>query len=237
MRLYRSGVLMFALSPLATTVLAQGGAIEGTIRYDGAAPEVKTIAVTKNQEYCGQTLSSKQLMVNDGKVQYAVVHVEGAEGKATTEPVTLLNDKCSFDPPVLVASAKSIVEIGNQDPILHNTHLRMRRRTLANLALPHQGDKIENSRILRRAGIVDVECDTHGWMTAKILVFDHPFYDITDEAGTFHIANVPPGTYTLKLWHELLGELEQSVTVTSGATTSVDFLLPAMETDNDKGNQ
>lgn len=237
MRLYRTAALMFVLSPLATTVLAQGGAIEGTIRYAGTAPEVRTIAVTKNQEFCGQTLLSRQLVVNDGNVQYAVVHVDGAKGKATTGRVALTNSKCSFDPPVLVASAKSIIEIGNQDPILHNTHLRMRRRTLANLALPHQGDKIENSRILRRAGLVDVECDTHGWMTAKIFVFDHPFYDITDEAGTFHITDVPPGTYTLKLWHEVLGELEQSVTVKSDATTSVDFLLPAMATDQNKGNQ
>ncbi|MFQ5703209.1 MAG: carboxypeptidase regulatory-like domain-containing protein [Gemmatimonadales bacterium] len=237
MKICRSRLVALAFVAIPGTSLAQGGTIVGTVRYAAAEPEARVIAVTKNQDTCGETLLSKQLMVVGGRVQYAVVHVEGAKGKTMPEHVTLMNHDCSFDPPIIAATAKSIVEIGNQDPILHNTHLRQRRRTLANLALPHQGDKIQNSRALRRPGIVDVECDTHGWMTAKILVFDHPYFSVSDQAGRFTIVDVPPGTYTVKVWHEILGELDESVTVTAGATTAADFLFGVKTVSGNKGER
>ncbi len=207
--------------------LGQTGVIEGTVEYAGAVPAVE-ILVTKDQDYCGKTLPSMKTVVREGKLQYGVVYLEAAPGDVPAGKVTLMNRNCAFDPPVFATSVRSIIEAGNEDPILHNTHLRLRRRTVANLALPHQGDKIQNSRALRRPGLVEVECDTHDWMTAKIWVFDHPHFAVTDEAGGFEITGVPPGTYTLKLWHEVLGELEQSVTVRANATTPASFTFPAV---------
>jgi hypothetical protein len=42
---------------------------------------------------------------------------------------------------------------------------------------------------------------------------EHPFFAVTDTNGQFEIENVPAGTYTLKTWHEKLGELEQLIVV------------------------
>ena len=39
--------------------------------------------------------------------------------------------------------------------------------------------------------------------------------------GTFTIDDVPPGTYTLEIWHEALGSTMETVTVTGGETTDV----------------
>ena len=39
-------------------------------------------------------------------------------------------------------------------------------------------------------------------MTAHILVAAHPFVATTNAAGEFTIDGVPPGTYTIRMWHE-----------------------------------
>lgn len=41
-------------------------------------------------------------------------------------------------------------------------------------------------------------------MKSFAIVFDHPYYSITDKNGDFVLTDVPEGTYTLKIWHEKL---------------------------------
>jgi hypothetical protein len=72
---------------------------------------------------------------------------------------------------------------------------------------------------------VKVKCDMHDWMGAWIAVVDHPYNAVTDEAGSFVLENVPPGTYTLEIWHETLGSDTQSVTVAAGQTTDASVEL------------
>jgi plastocyanin len=50
---------------------------------------------------------------------------------------------------------------------------------------------------------LEVKCDIHTWMTARIFVFDHPYYALTNEKGEFEIPHVPAGMeLTLMAWHE-----------------------------------
>jgi hypothetical protein len=60
-------------------------------------------------------------------------------------------------------------------------------------------------------------------MLGYVHVFDHPFFSITDDKGAFSIANVPPGTYTLKAWHEEAGVRIQEITVLEDGDVRVDF--------------
>jgi hypothetical protein len=60
-------------------------------------------------------------------------------------------------------------------------------------------------------------------MRAWIWEFDHPYYAATDGDGHFQIPDVPPGTYTVVAWHEVMGQKEASVTVVAGKPVKVDF--------------
>jgi hypothetical protein len=52
-------------------------------------------------------------------------------------------------------------------------------------------------------------------------VFDHPFYAVTDAAGKFELKNLPPGKYTLGVWHEKLKGNDLEIEVKDGL--KVDF--------------
>ena len=103
------------------------------------------------------------------------------------------------------------LDVLNSDPVLHNTHGYYGKNTAFNVALPMQGGKV--TRPLRRPGVVRVDCDAHGWMEAWIVVADNPYYAQTAADGTFSIADVPPGNYTLEIWQEHTGVMEMPVSV------------------------
>jgi hypothetical protein len=44
---------------------------------------------------------------------------------------------------------------------------------------------------------------------------------VTGDNGSFRLADVPAGTYNLKVWHEGLGEKQVSVTVEAGKDAKV----------------
>jgi plastocyanin len=209
----------------------QTGTIAGTVSLEGPAPAPKALTVTKNQDFCGPTVQARDLLVSAGKVAFAVASVEGATGPVKPRSVLLSNTQCMFDPPQLAAAAGDTLVVDNQDDIFHNTHLALqfgaRVRTMGNWGLSNKGFSIRAEGPLRVAGILDVSCDAHPWMSARILVFAHPWFAASDRAGAFEIREVPAGTHLVKVRHPVLGELEQTVTVKAGATTTVGFAYPA----------
>ena len=65
-------------------------------------------------------------------------------------------------------------------------------------------------------------------MSAWIAVFDHPYFSVTGDDGTFDIKNLPDGDYTLQAWHEKYGTQEQKFSVKGGkAQVNVSFKADA----------
>jgi len=101
------------------------------------------------------------------------------------------------------------------------------QKTVFNITLLDPSLKFK--RKLRWAGTYRVECDTHTWMKSYILVFNHPFFAVTDEKGKFTLNNVPVGTHTIRVWHEILGEQKRTVVVNSGKKTKQSFVFPLVD--------
>lgn len=205
----------FAYSYQAVTV-GDGGTIKGKVVFQGSPPPMKKIIPTKDQHVCGGIREEPQIVLAPDKgVQDVIVYLKKVEkGKAWVKPTKtpeLNNLKCRFEPYVQAVPVGSELEIVNSDPVLHNTHGFYDRRTAFNVAMPKQGERVKSK--LERPGLVRVECDAHGWMRGWIYVADNPYYAITSKDGTFTIADVPPGTYTLVTWQEYTGAMEIPVTV------------------------
>jgi hypothetical protein len=216
--LLTAGVLAaFGLQAQAyqATTVENGGTLEGKLVYQGAVPTRKIIP-TKDPEVCGSVREEPQIIVGPDKgVLEAIVYLKKVEkGKAwekLDKTPELTNKNCVFVPHVQVIPVGGEVDVVNADPVLHNTHSFLGRLTVFNLALPNQEQRIK--RPLSKPGLVRVECDAHGWMLAWIYVADNPYYAVTSQDGSFSIADVPPGDYTLVAWHEFTGEMEVPVTV------------------------
>jgi hypothetical protein len=50
-----------------------------------------------------------------------------------------------------------------------------------------------------RAGRYNVTCDVHPGMQATLIVTATPYVVVVDDSGAFTIADVEPGTYTLRI--------------------------------------
>jgi hypothetical protein len=72
-------------------------------------------------------------------------------------------------------------------------------------------------------GVVPLLCNVHPEMSAYIVVAPTPFFAVTDADGSYKIAGVPDGQYTVAAWHE--GMKVQSKPVKIAGETVADFAL------------
>ncbi len=131
-----------------------------------------------------------------------------------------------FVPHLVAVTAGSSVAFPNEDPFFHNV-FSLSRGASFNLGRYPSG--ASRSRTVTRPGIIKVFCEIHSHMSAVIRVFDHPWFTVPSDDGSFIIDNVPPGDHILAAWHERIGERRDRVTIRAGATTEVMFTLPVLE--------
>jgi len=193
------------------TNVTDGGTIHGLVRLTGPPPATLDMGISKDETICGSTKASPRLRIGpDNGVANAIVFLEGiGEGKKVNIAATLTLDqhKCEYSPHVMIVPLGSGLEIVNSDQILHNVHAydaKTGRQTMFNIAQPIRGQRtLIRADLLGKKGIILATCDAgHPWMSAYLCVAEHPYYEITDEKGAFSMTDVPPGTYTIRLWHE-----------------------------------
>jgi plastocyanin len=224
-------LLFFLLIPLSAfgydeIAVTNGGTIKGSVKLAGTVTKPQPFVITKFKEVC-QDVPNESLVIGHGLgIRYAVVTLQGiTKGQAVEREVVheLDNVKCRFAPHVVAASVGQFLLFKNSDPILHTAHAFF------------QGDQpqfnvgLYPGRVSRKpllnAGIVKIQCEVHPWMSAYVVVTEHPYHAVTDIYGEYQIRDVPPGVYRLKLWHESLGTQERQVEVKAGGVSEVDFTL------------
>ena len=129
----------------------------------------------------------------------------------------------TFVPHVLAVTTGTVVDFPNTDKTFHNVFSlsKARRFDLGRYA----AGKSKSVRF-DHPGVVRVFCDIHSHMNAFVLVFSHPFFDVTDVEGRFRIGSVPPGTYTVIGWYEGEQRTSRSVQVPAGTVVDLELTVP-----------
>jgi len=227
------------VSLIGVSVLVMGGGLSnasdgatviGQVIFNGTVSPPKTIEVLRDPDFCGASVSIQNLVVDSSSkgVQGVVVSVEGVDNPAGKTPQAatpeLRNRDCAFVPRIGTATAKTRLHITNEDPIMHNTHIRHGNRTFVNVA---QVPGVRTfKKPVKRPGILKARCDKHEFMEAFILVFAHPYYSVTDTTGHFRISSVPSGLQELTIWHETLGIIHTKVEVPEQGEVSITVKYP-----------
>jgi plastocyanin len=157
--------------------------------------------------------------------QPAIVWLEGiTTSPSNKQDLVMAQHGGQFVPPFLVVTVGQTVNMPNEDDVAHNVYSSSTPKQF-NLGFYAKGD--HKSVTFDRPGLVAVLCVIHNFMRAKILVVPNKFYARVSADGTFHIRNVPAGTFTLAFWADGVSQITQQVTVPeSGKPVIVRLALP-----------
>lgn len=209
--------------------VTDGGAVTGRVTFKGARPEPEMLVVDEDAAACGGDRPAGNMLVNqDGGIKNVVLSIKGVKsGKPWGFSEEFVYDQvnCTFVPHVLLMQPRMSGVVKNSDSIGHNFHTISKGVFNTNKKINAAAQMAVKGNKIRRPGIVRVKCDIHSWMSGWWYVAETPYAVLTDENGGFSITDIPAGSYTVKIWHEVLGESEQSVVVEASGTTEINVSL------------
>lgn len=159
-----------------------------------------------------------QVTGNRRYLRDAVAYIENVPGRHTAprRPVELDQRNHRFIPRVLPVVRGTVVRFLNNDNENHNVFSPDNGGyDLGNWP----GGEYREHRF-DRLGVYTQLCRLHPSMIGYILVLQNPYFARVQRDGSFRIAGVPPGTYTVKVWQER-GEGFARVTVRRGQSAEV----------------
>ena len=110
-----------------------------------------------------------------------------------------------FVPRITMMREGQTLEIKNSAPVSHNSHVTGSPSVNGTLnpLIPAGASVTKQPKAEKRPMLLS--CDIHSWMAGRIGVFDHPYFALTKEDGTFEIKNAPVGQFKIFLQHEQTG--------------------------------
>lgn len=211
------------------------GTVTGRVVVEGTVPPAEVIRLDADPKCValadGEERRAEYVVMGDGNsLQNAFVYVkEGLPGRlypVPSTPVVLDQQKCRYVPRVIGIQVGQQLTIRNSDPLLHNVRAEGAINEPFDVGTPVQGMEITRTFVTREV-MVPFKCNVHSWMNAYVGVLEHPYFAVTDSSGRFSLPPLPPGTYTIEIWHERFGTQTQQVTVAAQAENDLTFTYKA----------
>ena len=157
----------------------------------------------------------------------AVVYIQQAPGafKPPAKPVTMDQGKMRFTPHVLPIVSGTTINFLNSDPTQHNVFSPDNEKY--NLGTWPQGQTKDYAftKCTKFPCVYTQLCRIHPEMEAFIVVLQNPFAGVSDKNGHYEIDDIPPGQYTVGVWHQKLKAAAKPVTIAAGKPVTLDFTL------------
>lgn len=157
----------------------------------------------------------------------AVVYIASVGQKRFKPPEThaLMDQKdLTFIPRVLPVLVGTTVDYLNSDDVLHNVFTEDSCTGRFDLGTWPKGE-VRSYRFDTPGCKSVMLCNVHPEMGAYVLVLENPYFAACGEHGEYAIRGVPPGEYTLKVWHERLAGESRKVVVPASGSVNADILI------------
>ena len=214
---------------ILSSVLTFGfaGDIQGKITFDGKAPKMKSLRMDADPVCVAnnEVAPRKEWLIldeNNGLKNVLVFVKESPSNSLSGDysppenPAVIDQNGCVYIPHVLGMMVGQDLDILNSDGTLHNIHALPKVNKEFNKAMPRSKKRI-TVQFDKSEAPFKVNCDVHPWMVAFIGVFDHPYFAVTNDDGSYVISGLEPGDYVIEAWHEKLGSQTANVTVGDSA--------------------
>ena len=184
--------------------------VRGTVRFKGVAPQRKQIDVAGDKWVAEFYKDKAPLLTEDivvgenGGLANVIVYFSKGHEKLTfnppKDPLVIEEIGAHYVQHVAAAMVNQRVEVHDRDHTTHNPHWGTEHRHSTEYGGENRLQRFTDPELP-----VNLGCDVHKWMKAKVGVFDHPFFAVSNADGSFEISGLLPGKYTLTVWHEKLG--------------------------------
>ncbi|MBL0939243.1 MAG: carboxypeptidase regulatory-like domain-containing protein [Gemmatimonadaceae bacterium] len=204
-------------------VVPTPGVILGEVR--GGTPHDTSITPTHDLSVC-KPFTESLVPSRDGGVGNAVAWLVGVSSgprDEATRRARLTLDGCRLEPRIQRVAAGATVLVHGRDAMMSRLQLVPlgERTTRSTILLTDAGQVVPSDEATREPALLEVRDDLHPWVRAYLVVSPHPFVAVTDADGDFRFDGVPPGRYTLLVWHERLGVQRKQVKVEGGVQVKV----------------
>ncbi len=212
--------------------------LRGTIRFLGTPPAREAVRSGSADPSCHKSNDGKMpllenVVVNEnGSLRNVIIFVkEGLPAGSyaiTTSPAVLNQSGCVYEPHVLSLQTDQPLRILNSDDTVHNVNGQGKVNERFNFSMIN--DKVPPKvKAFPSAEYppFKIKCDVHPWMLSWAAVFPHPYHAVTGIEGTFEIAGLPAGEYTVETWQEEFGTQQHKVTLGDGESKELDLSYPA----------
>jgi len=188
------------------------------------AATVLFVGDARSKAQTGSVTGSITIKQSDKKG--AVVYLEDVPGTPSIPKnhAQIRQREKQFEPPLTVVVKGTTIDFPNEDKIFHNV-FSVSRPARFDLGLYKSGTA--KSVEFKKAGVVDVYCNIHPEMIAKVKILENGFYTVSDAKGQFRIDGVPPGTYPVVAWLPSGDEARGSVTIKAGQSADVKLEITA----------
>jgi len=211
------------------------GKITGKVTFAGKILQRKLID-TSSDPVCQDAnpeLYTEDIIITAGKLANVFVYVSGdmLELYAFDAPkpeVLLAHRGCQFVPHVLAMQLSQTLKLTNEDATTHNTHFRPKDNKDWNQSQPESSQPLEK-KFATPEVLIPVRDNQHPWQKAYVSILSHPFFAVSARNGSYQIAGLPPGQYTVVAWHERFGEQRAEISVGVSEQKNLDFTFKQPE--------
>jgi hypothetical protein len=225
-----TGLAMLVVSAV-TVAGPSGGTVTGKVTYEGTPAKMKPIDMSKEPScakmYTTPPVAETVVAGAGNSLENVVVFISAGapDDPAPSAAATFTQKGCRYIPHLLAFQVNQELKITNEDQTSHNIHPLPKLNREWNKSQPPGTPAI--SEKYDKAEFIPVKCNVHPWMHGTFAVLKNSHYAVTADGGSFSLANLPPGKYTITAWHESYGDQSQDVTISGTEAKTVNFVFKA----------
>jgi hypothetical protein len=225
-----AGLVMLGASALAVAG-PSGGTVTGKVTYEGTPAKMKPIDMSKEPScakmYPAPPLAETVVTGAGNSLENVVVFISAGapDDAAPSTAATFTQKGCRYIPHLLAFQVNQELKITNEDQTSHNIHPLPKVNREWNKSQPPGTPPI--SEKYDKAEFIPVKCNVHPWMHGTFAVLKNSHFAVTGDGGSFSLANLPPGKYTITAWHESYGDQSQEITISGTEAKTVNFVFKA----------